>query len=199
MSRTFHPVLVSLRRFSRRAALGVAAGVVGVGLAAQPSAAHAENYFKLSAHHDALVLDVQGGSTKARAPIVQWYDNGGSNQHWTLPLGLDESFDARGNIRNQRSGMCLTTDGVAGHQLFQYPCQTRADGRPVAGQNWWVKRVNVDGIRPASTWIQSPDFDLVVDVSGYSYTPGAAIDAWYPVYRGYAYYSLNQVFEQFKA
>jgi len=189
------------RYFGRLAALGAAAVLAtGAGLAAHPSAAQAESYYKLSAHHDALLIDVEGGSTKARAPIVQWYDNGGTNQHWTLPLELRDYLSASGTIRNQRSGMCLTTDGVAGHQLFQYPCQYRANGDPVAGQGWNVERVSAEGIRWYSTRLQSTAFGLFADVSGYSYRPGAPIVAWYQGTPGpYSNFALNQVFEQFAA
>jgi hypothetical protein len=169
---------------------------------ARTADASAASYYKLSAYHSALVLDVAGGSTNARAGVVQWYDNGGSNQHWTVPLGLSGALggSADGPIVNQRSGQCLTTDGVAGHQLFQYPCQTRADGSPVAGQQWRVENVNADGVLWHTTLIKSLDYGLVVDVSGYSYAPGAAVVAWQQGSAGAYYnYALNQVFNQARA
>ena len=104
---------------------------------------------------------------------------------------------ADGPIVNQRSGQCLTTDGIAGHQLFQYPCQTRADGSPVAGQQWRVENVDADGVLWHSTLIKSLDYGLVADVSGYSYAPGAAVVTWRQGSAGYYYkYALNQIFNQ---
>jgi len=169
---------------------------------ARPADASAANYYKLSAYHSAMVLDVEGGSTTAGARVIQWYDNGGSNQHWTVPLQFSAVLggSADGPIVNQRSGQCLSTDGVAGHQLFQYPCQTRADGSPVAGQQWRVENVDADGVLWHSTLIKSLDYGLVVDVSGYSYAPGAAVVAWQQGSAGYYYkYALNQIFNQARA
>jgi hypothetical protein len=169
---------------------------------ARPADASAANYYKLSAYHSAMVLDVEGGSTTAGARVIQWYDNGGSNQHWTVPLQFSAVLggSADGPIVNQRSGQCLSTDGVAGHQLFQYPCQTRADGSPVAGQQWRVENVDADGVLWHSTLIKSVDYGLVADVSGYSYAPGAAVVAWPQGSPGaYYHYALNQVFNQARA
>jgi hypothetical protein len=67
--------------------------------------------------------------------------------------------------------MCLTTDGVAGDQLYQKLC----DGNLAPYQQWNV-------IEPSYGWVElyNPWFDLAVDVYCNSNEPGAPIDAWHP-------------------
>ena len=61
-------------------------------------------------------------------------------------------------------------------------------------QNWIAKRVNADGVSEYSTQLLNPASGLVVDVGGYSLSPGAAIIGW-PAANGS--YAANQVFEQY--
>lgn len=184
---------VSARAQRLLAAVAAALAVAGASASLAP-AAHADTYYKLVAHNSALTLDVQGGSTSPGAPVIQWYDNGGANQRWTLPISrATEDWYGTGAIRNQNSGQCLTTDFRAGDQLYQYPCLT-SGGYPVPTQNWIAKRVNADGVSEYSTQLLNPASGLVVDVGGYSLSPGAAIIGW-PAANGS--YAANQVFEQY--
>ena len=64
--------------------------------------------------------------------------------------------------------MCLATDGVAGHQLYQEPCSPNL----VRFETW-----NVTSDAPGMNFY-NPYFGLSVDVYGNSYTAGAAIDGW---------------------
>jgi hypothetical protein len=114
-----------------------------------------------------LLLDVSGGSTQPGAPVIDWWANGGANQQWTFsPIGGNNTYE----IINVNSGMCLTTDGVAGDQLYQLQCS----GSQI---QQWVTGIN-PGSATAST-IRNVYSGLYVDVSGNSSWPGAAIDTWY--------------------
>jgi len=113
-----------------------------------------------------LELDVSGGSTQPGAPVIDWWANGGANQEWTFsPIGGPNTYE----IVNVNSGMCLTTNGVAGAQLYQLPCAGEQE------QQWRT------GLSPSSFYangIRSVASGLYVDVSGNSPWPGAAIDTW---------------------
>jgi hypothetical protein len=77
-----------------------------------------------------------------------------------------------GLIQSLNSGMCLTTDGVAGDQLYQTPCIPRL----ARYQGWSV----VD-IYPPDGWVQgayNPILSLCIDVYRDSNAAGAPIDAW---------------------
>src|SRR5262249_60295785 len=47
-------------------------------------AAAAEGYYQLINQHSGLLLDVSGASTDAGANVVQWHDNAGASQQWSL-------------------------------------------------------------------------------------------------------------------
>jgi len=118
------------------------------------------------------LLDVSGGSTEPGAPVIDWWANGGANQAWIFQSSLYYAPNTY-EIVNQNSGQCLTTDGVAGDQLYQWPCT------PWSHNQVWVSDIRgfSDGQGHA---ISNPAFGLVVDVYGNTSWPGAAIDAWYP-------------------
>ena len=64
------------------------------------------------------VLDVAGGSTSLGAKVIQYPVHGGANQRWDLVRRAGESVA----IVNRASGLCLTTNGVAGAQLYLWTC-----------------------------------------------------------------------------
>src|SRR4051794_31139373 len=154
------------------AALAVAAGAGAFAMA--PAAAHADTttysyrnlYLASSNTNGTMFLDVSGGSTAPGAPVIQYWLNGGANQRWNiaqLPNGTNENVNAN-------SGQCLTTDGVAGHGLYQWPCYGGG------GQVW-----SADFTPSASTThaIKNPASGLKVDIYGNSPWPGAVVDAYY--------------------
>jgi hypothetical protein len=124
-------------------------------------------YWTLNAENSSLAIDVSGASTAPGAPIIQWYDNGGNNQHWQYATDYQV-----GPIINENSGMCITTDGIPGDQLVQMPCVG------AMAQEWMVVD-STDVTRPARSFY-NPYFGLEVDVYGDSPWAGAPIDAWYP-------------------
>jgi hypothetical protein len=97
-------------------------------------------------------LDVSGGSIYNGAPIIQW-SLSGDNQVFTLqPSG--SHFE----LINRNSGKCVTTDGVAGDQLFQWDCSGSAN-------QLWDTSLTPNGY---GYWIRSVFSGLFVDVAGAS-------------------------------
>ncbi|MFF5289766.1 RICIN domain-containing protein [Paractinoplanes globisporus] len=107
---------------------------------------------------------MQGGSQGDGAPIIQWTLSG-DNQVWTMqPSG--SHFE----LINRNSNKCITTDGVAGHQVYQWYCSGTDN------QLWDTSLTagNLTGYR-----IKSVASGLALDVAGSSGARGAAIDTWY--------------------
>jgi hypothetical protein len=161
MSRTS----LSLKKITMTIAAGALAAT-GL-LAATPGAAQAAGFGPLRIAPDSnqfLFFDVSGGSTYNGAKIIQW-SLSGSNQGWTF-----KSVGSYYQIVNVKSGKCITTDGVAGHQLYQWNCK----GTP---NQQWDTNLNpgtLNGYR-----IRSVASGLYMEVSGGSGSQGAAIDTWY--------------------
>jgi hypothetical protein len=120
---------------------------------------------------DTLTLDVAGASTSPGAPVIQWYGHGGSNQRWnfvTLPNGNQQ-------IVNQNSGMCLTTNGIAGQVLYQWYCNVGAR------QEWQgsIPGKFSNAIVKNGGMLVNPATGLAVDIQGASGLAGAGVIGWY--------------------
>jgi Ricin-type beta-trefoil lectin domain-like len=114
-----------------------------------------------------LLMDVSGGSTYPGAPVIDWYANGGANQDWLFSsVGGGNTYE----IINVNSNMCLTSDGVAGDQVYQEPC----DGSLL--QQWNTSLTPGNGV---AYTIKNVSSGLYLDVSGDSPWAGTAIDTWY--------------------
>src|SRR5690242_15218884 len=130
------PMPLSLRRPRVLAATALA----GLAVAAVPAVADAQSLQNVSVGtynslFRTMVLDVSGGATYNGAPVIQWYATGAGNQRWNL---VDQG-DGTETVVNQNSGKCLTTDGVAGHQLYQFTCITGAPTQKwqgTLGRSW---------------------------------------------------------------
>jgi hypothetical protein len=166
-----------------------AAAVLAAALAA-PSAANAADAvygaaIGTGATATTGVLDVAGGSTSLGAKVIQYPATNGSNQRWNLiPLSGD-----RIQIVSQKSGMCLTTSGVVGQQLYLWTCNggTRQEWVSNAGPiNWYVDAHYGD--------IYNPTTGLTVAVDGGSGLAGTRIIGWYDnntASQDFAYYLLG--------
>ncbi|GAA5198283.1 hypothetical protein GCM10023322_71300 [Rugosimonospora acidiphila] len=111
-----------------------------------------------------LDLGVWASSTDSGAQLAQGPQWGFPTEFWTFePYGDDYL------IANNNSNMCITTDGTAGHTLYQAPCL----GGP--GQLWQIGPTVESG---GSSWILNPGYQLYMDVYGGSTSWNAAIDAW---------------------
>lgn len=154
---------ISLRKLALTAT--AAAAMLTGGLLAGSGTANASGpHFRIAPYsNEFLYLDVAGGSYDNGAGIIQW-SLSGDNQVFTLqPSG--SHFE----LVNRMSGKCVTTNGVAGAQLFQWDCSGAVN------QLWDTS------LTPSSTLynIRSVYSGLYVDVSGGSVSQGAAIDTWY--------------------
>jgi beta-glucanase (GH16 family) len=113
-----------------------------------------------------MALTVHGGTKTAGAPVTQVTYVQSTDQNWAIPAS-----GTTGEIVNQYSAMCLTTNGRAGGQLIQEPCVTNQ-----ANEQW--ARSAVSG---SVAWSYvNPGSGLAVDVAGQSTASGAAIDGWLP-------------------
>ncbi len=154
---------IPFRKLAMTAAASVAA-FSGLLLATAGTAHASGPRYRIAPESNPFVyLDVQGGSTGDGAPIVQW-SLSGDNQFFTLqPSG--SHFE----LVNGHSGKCVTTDGVAGHQLYQWACHG-------TDNQLWDTALTPNGYGYA---IRSVYSGLYVDVAGGSGAQGAAIDTWY--------------------
>jgi hypothetical protein len=164
------PARRGLRAAAAMTAVLLAAG--GAALAgAGAASADVNSWQQLIAVSSLYNLDVNGASTSAYAPIDVWYNTGGANQQFSYP---DQNGQVA-QIINENSGMCITTDGVAGDGLFQLPCQN-------AGNQQWEAETWTAWWNPGKTMVTflNPWSGLVMDIYDDSYSPGATVDAWYP-------------------
>jgi hypothetical protein len=171
MSKTFSPAR-KLARFIATGVLAVVATAAAITVGVAPSYANSTNFSGLSNASTWGHMDVSGASTSPGGRIIQWPANGANNQQFKYPARDGETS----NILNQNSQMCVTTDGVAGHQLFQMPC----GGGWAPYQRWtvhtytpWYDFTNTYG------WFTNPATGLVIDVEGGSRAQGTRIIAWY--------------------
>jgi hypothetical protein len=156
----------------RRLSGPLAAAIAALTLAAVPSLASAQSLNTVSINTTStsanLVLDVNGASTTPGAPVIQWFRNGNSNQRWNfvqLPDGNEQ-------IVNQNSGMCLTTDGVAGHWVYQWPCDSSNPHQE------WRGTLSL-GSTNITHRLANVYSGLFLDVDGNSPWPGAHLITWY--------------------
>jgi hypothetical protein len=143
------------------AAVGIVAAAAGAAQAARPAADFGP--IRISPW-EFLFLDVSGGATGDGAKVILWSWSA-DNQVWNFRAVGDHY-----QIVNVKSGKCITTDGVAGHQLYQWLCK----GTP--NQLWdtdlWMGSINSYPIRSVAS-------GLYMEVYGDNRSQGAAIDTWY--------------------
>lgn len=169
----------SVLRVALVAALGLG-GVVATATAASATPPYhtvaGTSSHVISENNDSLVVAVSGAANWAGAPVIQWYNTGGSEQHWYFDTVEDssntpypyEQYSTVYLLRNANSGLCLDTDGNAGDQLVQTTCNANDYGQWFGVSTYWWGSTFYD---IGST--------LYLDVSGNSYGAGAAIDEWY--------------------
>ena len=123
-------------------------------------------YYHFSSVKSGLVADVSGASQTAGTQVIQWNNNGGANQDWTLVSVGGGYF----NIINKNSGMLLDVSGSstsAGAHIVQEP------GNGGNSQQWSL--VAVSG---GSYTIVNRHSGLFLDVSGGSTSAGANLIQW---------------------
>jgi hypothetical protein len=146
------------------AALGSAAVLSG-GVLASPAAAGNLTNITPDNTFD-LMLDVGGASTEPGAGVITWWANYGANQEWQVEqIGPTEEM-----FRNVNSNQCLTTDGIAGDQVYQEPCDYQSPAQH------WITSLTEGS---ENETIQSELSGLYLDVYGDSPWPDAIVDTWY--------------------
>jgi hypothetical protein len=147
------------------AALPVLAGVTA-GPASASSYSAMNVYLSPDSTASTMFVDVSGASQSWGAQVIQWSLNGGANQKWNI----QNLADGNKEFVNANSGQCLTTDGVAGDGVYQFPC--------VGAQSQeWSTNLVVGNFHNYA--IKSASSGLYLDVSGDSSNQGAVIDTWY--------------------
>jgi hypothetical protein len=139
----------------------------------------ARPYF-IDAETTSMVVAVSQASGSAGAPLIQWYNTGGSEQKWYLDAVFDVTGSYRGyELRNQNSGMCIRFDGNPGDGLTQQPCNL-----PDVNELWNFS----DPTWTGAHYIYSNVYGYQFDVYQNSYSAGAIIDGYY------AQQAYNQMF-----
>jgi hypothetical protein len=117
-----------------------------------------------SALNPSMSLNVWWGSLNPGATVLQYPTMGLTNEVWIFtPTG------GYYEIINKNSGQCLTTDGVAGHTLYQWPC---------GGASLQLWQVPPTFYGNTASWIKNPATGLYLDIFGGSIAAGGTIDAW---------------------
>lgn len=156
-------------------AVSAAAAVIAV---ASPAHASGVTYHRIWSVSSGLTVDVNGASPTAGTKVIQWYNNGGPGQRWALSeSGTGTSKTVNGTtftfttdlIVNQNSGLCLNSDGTAGHWLTQEACDNRLS-------ELWTISSSPDS---DTHTLQNYGNGLWADVYGDSHDAGAVIDGWY--------------------
>lgn len=121
-----------------------------------------------------LVFDMEGASTAPGGQLIDWFSEGAANQMWTFHnINPGRSVDVY-TIVNQNSGLCLTTEGIAGERVVQETCVGNGTGTSPA-QMWFTE------LSPFSTGgstIDNPASNLYLDVDQDNPDFGAWIITW---------------------
>lgn len=174
--------VMSRRVAVRAAATALAAGglLIGTGAAANASSnVYTSGQYTvyedsqahwITASYDGMNVAIADGGTYLGAGAIQWYNDGAAEQKWYFDQVYDQTGGYEGVLlRNENSGLCLVTDGNAGDQVYQWPCNPNT-----SGELFWHY-----GSVGAYNSFEGRSTGLYLDVSGYSYGAGANIDLWY--------------------
>lgn len=125
--------------------------------------------YLMTASYDTLNVAVPGSSTSIGTGLIQWPADGGNEQAWYFGTVTYDGAYQGTLIDNANSGLCVDTDGNAGDQVFQQTCE-------FGNAN---ELFDINGGLDAYSQLQNVGTGLYLDVSGYSWNEGAAIDLWY--------------------
>ena len=122
-------------------------------------------YYRFLNVNSGQALDVNSASTASGAAIIQWPQNGGTNQQWVITA--DGSYY---EIKNRNSGDVLDISGAStasGANVIQYPWSGANN------QQWQLTAVSTDVYK-----VTNRNSGDVLDVNGASTTNGAGIIQW---------------------
>jgi hypothetical protein len=163
-------------RLIRRALPLAVAAVAAAGSLATVASADSYGPTAVSNVNSGKQLDMRGASTAPGAIAIQYHGTGwaglitGENQRWYVPR---PDATSPSEIRNLHSGECLTTDGVAGHAIYQSYCNGSAL------QQWQPHSQWAWSALAYKTYFQNPATGLVMDVNQASTADSAAVVGWY--------------------
>jgi Ricin-type beta-trefoil lectin domain-like len=116
--------------------------------------------------HSGKRFDIEGASTANGARLIQWDDNGGHNQHFSMEPLDDGTF----RFVAEHSGLVLDVEGAstaAGARIIQWPWH--------GGDN---QRFRVEDLGDGVNRIIAKHSGLVLDVEGASTASGAQVIQW---------------------
>lgn len=141
----------------------VQASIVAAGYG---SGGNSPTYYHLVNRNSGMVMDVTGASTTQGADLIQWPDNGGANQEWSL----QSTGDGYSYLVNRNSGMVMDVNGAstsAGANIIQWP------NHGGTNQEWSLQSTG-DGYY----YLVNRNSGLVADVTGASTSEGAQVIQW---------------------
>lgn len=131
-------------------------------------AVNSSGYDTLTNTSSGDLADVQGASTTAGAPVIEWPSNGGANQQWQLvPVPV---AGATYVLTNRNSGLVMDVSGGStadGGAVIQWPYHGGTNERWTFGQN-----------SNGSFTLTSVNSGLVLDVPNQSTSEGVQLDQW---------------------
>ena len=128
--------------------------------------ASSTTYNEIVNHNSGLLLDVNSASTSSGASVIQWSNNGGTNQQWSLVPVTGGYY----NIVNRNSGLLLDVSGAStstGASIIQASSNGGTD------QQW-----SLAAVTGGYDNIVNRKSGLVLDVNGASTSTGATVIQW---------------------
>lgn len=167
------PSLPSRRAGRLAAVAALGAGALAVGGTAQAATGPTVQWSstsQITVSYDLQDVAVSGAANWGGAPIIQWDQDGGSEQAWNIDAVIDPDGLVDGYLlQNANSGLCIDTDGNAGDTLVQTNCVPTDQGQLF---QFWEGSNGTENIQNVGT-------GLWLDVNSYSWGEGANMDLWY--------------------
>jgi len=133
---------------------------------ATPTSGGGTTYYHLVNRNSGLVMDVSGASTSAGANVIQWPNNGGFNQEWSLqPAGNGYYY-----LVNRNSGLVMDVSGASTSQGANVIQWSNHGG---TNQQWSLQSTGDGYYR-----LVNRNSGLVADVNGASTSQGAQVIQW---------------------
>jgi hypothetical protein len=137
-----------------------------------PSAYAGTEHMHLITKLDNFFLSISPGPWGPGTIVDVTTDGPDIIEDWELP-GNGTVDNAMGYIENANSGMCLETDGVAGHPLYQSPCSGY-----LLGQVWKISYITNWLGQETYARIINPATQLAADVGGSDRNNNAEVIGW---------------------
>lgn len=165
---TNHRPLRRIGRAARWAGAGALALTVIGGVSSARPATAASGVRIYSGSSWMLLAPERGGITPGTRLVQLGAETGTTGvDRWLVPVK-----GSSGPIVNTNSGLCVSTDGVAGHALYLDTCIG------VGRQRWENIPANILSFDYGYSAFRNTKYGLYFDVNGNSYSSGAPIIGW---------------------